>query len=122
MDITSIAISADGQWLAAAAYGDSSVRIFDRAKQQWTNKRLKHRRFVQSLVFSRKGDRLISGGADGKVVFWSVPSFESIATFEAPTLSEPQGDEGIATLKLSPRGDSLSVLTEDGRLGIWRTE
>ncbi len=121
-DLTSLALSPDGHWLGAAVYGDSSVRILDRSSGKWLPRRLKHRRFVQTLTFTKSGSRLISGGADGRVVFWSVPTFEEVSAFEIESTGGIAGDEGVATLRLSESEDSMAALTEDGRLAVWRTK
>jgi WD40 repeat protein len=120
-DITSIALSPDDRWVAAALYEKSSVQIYDRVKDTWISHSLKHRRFVQSLLFTKKGDRLISGGADGRIVYWSTPDFDEIAAFEVESTPEVWGDEGVATLKISPKEDGMAALTEDGRLAVWHT-
>jgi WD40 repeat protein len=119
-DIQSIALSPGGKWLAVSLYNDSSVRIWNRAERYWLSPAFAHRRFVQSMLFASSGNRLISGGADGKVILWRFPEFEEVAAFELPPNDRESGDEGIAVLRLSAQDRFLAALTEDGRLQIWR--
>ncbi len=119
-EVQALALSSDGRWLAAAIYNDATIAIWDRARSKWLPPLTNHRRFVQSLLFSLENNRLISGGADGRVIIWRIPGFEEIATLDIEQRNPPTGDEGVATLKLAPDGSALSALTEDGRLCIWR--
>jgi WD40 repeat protein len=121
-DLQAIALSGDQRWLAVALFDDSSIRVFDRTRSRWLPPLVTHRRFVQSLVFTADGSRLISGGADGRVVLWRVPEFQEIAAFEVEPAVRPTGDEGIAVLKLSKNNSAVAALTEDGRLQLWRTQ
>ncbi|MBX3746162.1 MAG: protein kinase [Verrucomicrobiae bacterium] len=121
-DLQTIALSADGKWLAVGIFGDSSIKIWDRIKTRWVAKLFSHRRFVSSLVFSKDSRRLISGGVDGRVVLWRVPEFEEVAAFEVDQADNPTGDEGVSILRLSPNETALAALTEDGRVRLWRTQ
>lgn len=121
-DFQAFAVSNDGRWLAASLFNDSSLRIWDCRRKTWLPTRFGHRRFIQSLVFTPKGDRLISGGVDGRVIMWRVPGFEEIASFEVTQPEQPRGDEGIASLRLAPSDAAIAALTEDGRLQIWRAK
>lgn len=119
-DLQSLALSGDGRWLAAGLFNDASVRIWDRNRQRWADPLFAHRRFVLSLVFTSDSSRLLSAGADGRIVVWRVPEFEEIASFEVEAVSQPTGDEGISVLRLAPSEQALGALTEDGRVRIWR--
>jgi WD40 repeat protein/serine/threonine protein kinase len=119
-DIQAMALSTDEKWLAVSLFNDASVRVWDRTHKAWLKPWFAHRRFVQALLFTRDSSRLISGGVDGRVVFWRVPDFEEIASFEVAPLPKPTGDEGIATLRLTNGEEILGALTEDGRFQIWR--
>jgi WD40 repeat protein len=119
-DIQAMALSADEKWLAVSLFNDASVRVWDRTHKIWLEPWFAHRRFVQALLFTRDSSRLISGGVDGRVVFWRIPDFEEIASFEVAPLPKPTGDEGIATLRLTSEEEILGALTEDGRFHIWR--
>lgn len=120
-EIQAIAVSPDRKRLVVSFYGSSGIRILDLESMTWTTPRHMHRRYVQVLFFTDRGQRLVSGGVDGRVVVWRVPEFEEITTFEITDRPNPFGDEGIATLRLSPKRSFLSALTEDGHLQIWRT-
>ncbi|MCC6231151.1 MAG: hypothetical protein IT580_00800, partial [Verrucomicrobiales bacterium] len=119
-EIQALAISHDGRWIAASSYEDASVRIWDRNSSKWLPKLTQHRRFVQSLVFTPDGRRLISGGADGRAIVWRIPEFDEIAALELDREGTPEGDEGLWSLRLSNSGLRMGALSEDGRLQIWR--
>lgn len=119
-EIQAIAVSPDSRWLVVSFYGDSSIRIFDLLKKEWSAPKRNHRRYVQTLFFADHGRRLLSAGVDGRIVVWSVPDFEEITSFDVANRRNPSGDEGIAALKLSPQEGFLAALTEDGHLQVWR--
>jgi WD40 repeat protein len=121
-DIQALAVSSDGKWLATSLFNETSIRVFNRSKSTWIRPLASHRRFVQTISFTRDGHRMISAGADGRVTIWRVPEFEEIAAFEIDAVERPTGDEGISALHLSEDGKVLGALTEDGRLRIWRTD
>lgn len=120
-ELQAIALSDDSKWMAASLYNDSSVRIWDRQKSRWLRTLVTHRRFVQSLLFTSPCNRLLSGGTDGRVVVWNVPDFEEVASFDVEPSLQPNGDEGVALLRLSQDGTKLGALMEDGRLQLWRS-
>jgi WD40 repeat protein len=119
-DLNAIAMSVDRRWLVVSLFNDSSIRVLDLSRGRWLAPLVTHRRFVQALLFTPDGRRLISAGADGRVVLWRIPSFEQIAAFEVEPQERPTGDEGVAILRLAPDGSALGALTEDGRLQLWR--
>lgn len=120
-DPQTIALSSDNRWAAISEYSDSSIKIWDRRKGNWLAVCRGHRRFVQNMIFDQSNKRLISAGADGKIISWRVPEFEEVASFTMERPTNPSGDEGIAVLRIANDESFVSALTEDGRLHIWQT-
>jgi WD40 repeat protein len=119
-DPQSIALSSDNRWVAISEYSDSSIRIWDRKMGNWQPSCRGHRRFVQNMIFDQSNKRLISAGADGRIISWRVPEFEEVASFSVERPTNPSGDEGIAVLRISNDESFVCALTEDGRLHIWQ--
>lgn len=120
-NLNTLAISPDNRWVAVAYFNRPLVQVFDRANQVWLPPLTGHRRFVQALAFTEDSTRLITGGFDGRLILWRVPSFQELASFELPRNPVPSVDEGISNLTLAPRSLGVAALTEDGRLQFWRT-
>ncbi len=121
-DIQCLTLSSDGRWMAVALFNDTTIRVLDRTKSTWLSPLGTHRRFASWMRFSGDNKRLLSAGADGKLVVWGVPEFNELSTFEVGTPAYPTGDEGIAVARISPAGDLIAALTEDGRLRAFRAE
>lgn len=120
-ELAALSISSNHRWLAAGRFEDSSIRVFDLQQRTWLRPLRSHRRFIQTILFTADDRRLMSGGADGKVVIWRVPEFEEVAAFEVESTPIRAGDEGIAILQHEPVKGVLGALTDDGRLHLWRT-
>jgi WD40 repeat protein len=121
-DLGAMALSRDGRWLAVAPFDDASIQIMDLNERRWIHPLQSHRRFVQTIIFTDDSRRLVSGGADGKVVIWRIPEFEEITSFDLDPTPSRNGDEGIAILQYEPKAAALGALTDDGRLHLWKTE
>jgi WD40 repeat protein len=64
------------------------------------------------VTWNQRGDRLISGGSDGRLCWWEVQS--------GKCLHECQAHEGtILSLKRSPDGTWLASGGDDGAIRIW---
>jgi WD40 repeat protein len=72
-----------------------------------------HQREVRCLTFDRSGTLLVSGGADGAIVLWNMPSGRKHAVLEGHR-------NWINYLKMTPDGETLISVARDGRLCLWR--
>lgn len=103
--------SRDGRLLATS---DVSGQITVRETVAWRRvAQLQHPGGATSLVFSRDGSRLFSGGYDGIVDEWDLR--RKVLT---GTLKGAQGT--VWSLDLSPDGSRLAAAGEDGMVRIWR--
>jgi WD40 repeat protein len=67
---------------------------------------------VSAVTWAPSGERLISGGSDGRLRWWEVDSGECVQVQEAH-----QGT--IQALKVSPDGSRLASCGDDGTIRIW---
>lgn len=78
-----------------------------------------HSRYVYGLAFVDGGERLVSAGADGKLVFWRRPDYRPLAELPFLEVNGTGGDQSPHDLKSAPDGRSLGLMTQDGRLRLW---
>lgn len=112
--VFSLAFSPNDDYLASGG-GDSTVRIWDVAKQSRIisiNGRFDQ---VYATVFSPDGRFLISGSWDSTIRFWEVPSWE-----ERKSISSKDG-LGIICLSISPDGNTLAsgTIGTTGDIALW---
>jgi RNA polymerase sigma factor (sigma-70 family) len=73
-----VAISPDGKLLAVGGDNDTgradTLRLWDLATRKELPVTLGHNGAVTSVAFSRDGKILVSGGMDGSVYFWDIPT------------------------------------------------
>jgi WD40 repeat protein len=70
---------------------------------------------VSSLTWTASGERLISGGSDGRLRWWDVPREECVRIRKAH-----QGT--VQALKVSPDGRRLASCGDDGDITLWDLE
>ncbi len=74
-----------------------------------------HSTWVKSLAFTKDGGHLISGGYDGKLIWW-----ETAAATPVPIRSiAAHGTSWIRSLELSPDGSLLASAGNDSRVRLW---
>lgn len=73
---------------------------------------------IQALVLDAPRDRLITTGASGRVVAWSLKDLGAVATFEESTSSDAHAN-ARSVLALSPDGRRLVAAGNDGQLLIY---
>jgi len=86
----------------ATAGNDSTVRVFDHAKEEVVATLKGHSKKVTSVVFA--GENVVSGGQDGTVKVWSVEGTEQAS------MSETGGT--VSALALQPSGKYVAAAGE----------
>nr|VFJ73513.1 MAG: WD40 repeat [Candidatus Kentron sp. FW] len=117
-----LALSPDGRTLVAAGERDTLV-LFDVESGQIKKKLEGHEtpptvgasgEGVRAVSFSRDGRILYSGGADGRILRWSLPEGERVG--------EPwQAPAAVFTLALSPDGKVLASAGRGDGITLWST-
>lgn len=70
--VLSAAITADGQFVAVGCDGKPDVLLYDATNSREPRKLSVHTDAVKAVAFAKDGKTLVSGGADGQLVVWSV--------------------------------------------------
>jgi WD40 repeat protein len=111
-----VAVSPDGKLLAAAGERATLV-LFDAASGKLLRRLEGHgpgassTSDVNSVVFDPQGRRLYSGGEDGRIIRWSLPTGDKLGEWKAPG--------AVRALALSPDGEKLASGDADGRIALW---
>lgn len=106
----SIAMSADGRWLAL---GDDTITVMDGVSLRPVARLRDHRARVFALAFDGAGRRLYSGGFDRRVVEWVLPAEPRARRFLSATESRIDGVE------LSADGATVVASGDDGTVTWW---
>ncbi len=101
-----------GNWIATT-YADGMVRL-------WTSSGVPVAGFLQggsgahavAAAFDRADDMLVTGGTDGRVAVWRLP------TLLVPADAAQSG--AIDSISLDRRGDELLTASRDGTATLWR--
>ena len=111
-----IDFSADGRWLVTGAY-DNQVRIWrvgsPSSPEFGTLLRTLsgHRTGVTSVVYSPRGDLIVSAEQYGTIKLWR-PDGRLIRTLES--------DRGFSNLAFSPDGETFASVDANGMVKLWR--
>jgi WD40 repeat protein/serine/threonine protein kinase len=110
-EITSLAFSPNGRWLASGG-GDYRVRIWDVESGQLMHELIEHQLHVNAVVFSADGSLLASGGRN-EIKLWNSQTGLLLATLT--------GHEGsIRDISFSPNGRTLaSTSFFDPTVRLW---
>jgi WD40 repeat protein len=111
-DVYAGAASADGKWVATAAY-DGRVTLME-AKGLSIVASAKIDQSPGMLTFTPDGSRLISTGGDGLVRFWETPSMRPMAAIRAA--------KAWVYGALTPDGQTLVVKWTGNVMKVWRAE
>ena len=113
-NIPSLALSPDGELLAAAGENGSIMvwRVSD-TKLAWSEQ-LAHGQEAIVVAFGGTGSTLASGGADGRIKLWDAASGQSLGW-----LGNKGGGESVDALDFSPDGSLLASGGQDGRIKLW---
>jgi WD40 repeat protein/energy-coupling factor transporter ATP-binding protein EcfA2 len=119
-----VAISPDGQWLAASGER-GTLALFERASGKLVQKLVGHDPNAGStgdardIVFHPTQPWLFSGGADGQIIQWALPQGGQ----PARVLQQWQVDGGsVNALALIPDGKVLASGHDDGKIRLWAVE
>eukprot|EP01107_Rhizomastix_libera_P004065 TRINITY_DN1704_c0_g2_i1.p1 TRINITY_DN1704_c0_g2~~TRINITY_DN1704_c0_g2_i1.p1 ORF type:complete len:521 (-),score=122.02 TRINITY_DN1704_c0_g2_i1:135-1697(-) len=118
-DVTTLAWSPDGKWLATGSY-DGQARVWDE-RGNLKQTLIRHQGPIFSLKWNRRGDRLLSGSVDQTAIVWDAGTAEVVQQFAnhcAPTLDvDWRDDSSFATCST----DRMVYVYELGREQPLRT-
>lgn len=116
LEYTSLALSADGRWLARSRLR-GTIELFDAATGEQASLMAGHQIGAETLAFSPDGRTLASAGRDHTLRLWHVATGQEFFTLSR---NEAAGFGGV---DFSPDGDALAAVTNsaDGRgvLMLW---
>ncbi len=107
-----IAVSADGKWLATAA-ADHSIKLWDLATGQAARALAGHTAAVTALRFSPDGARLFSGSADKSVRIWQIADGAPLGRVDTP--------QPVTAMALIGAGERLATGGGDNNIRVWTT-
>ncbi|MFM7407175.1 MAG: trypsin-like peptidase domain-containing protein, partial [Cuspidothrix sp.] len=119
-DVTSVAISADGQTLVSGS-GDNTIKIWNLGTGQLIRTLSGHSERVRSVAISPDGKTLASGSDDDTIKIWNLGTGQLIRTLSGHSA-------GVWSVAISPDGRTLASLysgsitsrgTVEHIIGIW---
>jgi WD40 repeat protein/serine/threonine protein kinase len=110
-DITRVAFSPDGRWLASASL-DRTIKIWNPDTGQEIRTLSGHTSWVTGVAFSPDGRQLASASADKTLKIWDVATGQEIRTL-------PGHRDGATGLAFSPDGQWLASAGYDSTMRIW---
>ncbi len=111
METLSLAVSPDGQWLAAGDV-NNQVHIWKIATGELVFVLEGHADYVTDVAFSPDGSLLISAGADGSLRFWDPLTGQLLHTYWGFT-------DGLSQVLFHPDGRRLLVKVVDAPYQVW---
>ncbi len=109
--ILSVALSADGQYVAAGS-NSGEIHLWHVMDGQPLLTIVGHAMHVWTLAFDPEGTRLVSGGYDGLVKVWEVSSGQCLRTLEGHT-------RWVRSLAMHPDGRRLATCSDDRSIRLW---
>jgi WD40 repeat protein len=117
--VSSVALPADGRYVASASAGDATIKIWDRVGANLTRTFAAHLAGVNALDVSADGALLASaadvagGSGERNVKLWDVTAGEEIRGFDT-------GEQTAWSVTLSPDGSLIAAGVGYGEIRIWR--
>ncbi|RYC79718.1 Vegetative incompatibility protein HET-E-1 [Fusarium oxysporum f. sp. narcissi] len=109
--VTSVAFSADGQWIASGSM-DGTVKIWDTATGACVQTLKGHGAWVNSIVFSADGQQLASGSSDETVKIWDVATGTCMQTLVGH-------NDSVSSVAFSADGQRVASGSSDETVKIW---
>ena len=125
--IESMSLSPNGEYLFINSYESEQIRIWYLPKdRKLVGSLSKHKDGVMCLAMSPNSPVLVSGGKDGKVYFWAVPSkdnqphqyYEDWKSFPESESLEQHSD-WVTSLAISPNNEVVASGGKDGEIYLW---
>ena len=107
--VVSMALSADGRLLAVGLGGQGGLRVFDFATGALLGQDSNYADSIYALDFSRDGQRIVSGGADGRLHVYDVDA----GRLKRLGGGRPEGGRLISQARFSPDGQLIAIGFED---------
>jgi WD40 repeat protein len=115
INITQLTFSPNGQQMALAT-GDSTIILWDLAKNKRLGVLSGHQKEVSSVAYSPNGKRLVSGSRDTLVRLWDV-------TRQKPIGQPLAGHTDIVnSVAFSPNGQLVASASDDHSIRIWAVD
>ena len=110
-EITSVAISRDGQYVASAAK-DRTIQVWHALSGESLRVLRGHEKPISGIAFSPDGSKVISGSWDLTLRLWDTASGECVRTFKGH-------EEAVTAVVFTPDGQQLVSGAEDMTVRIW---
>ena len=111
-NVTSLAWSPDGRYLASGANNDSVIHIWDVTNGVEAYTLRGHEGWIRNVIFSPDGKRLASGSTDLSVRIWDTASQRTVYTLTGHT-------DLIGGIAWSSDGTQLATASRDGTVRLW---
>jgi WD40 repeat protein len=110
-DITNLAFSLDGHWLASSS-ADGTARLWDMGTREEVAVLSGHEGAVNDLAFSPDGQLLATVGDDATLRLWDLTTFQARVIPTGHTL-------WVVSVAFSADGTLLVTTSRDGKVQVW---
>lgn len=110
-DITSVAMSRDGRWVAVGC-DDGAVRLWSSTGERHDHAPITHTASVTRVTFTRSGEHLLTSSQDHTARLWKVASGD-------PATPPLEHDGPVTDSDVSPDGTMIVTATAAGAARLW---